>query len=169
MVATWDDIDEDSSDDEESQEVSNLALMAIGDDDDLNELSDPTYDELYDVFKEMHDKLMKIGKKNTCLKKKLLELTNKKNAMQKCNDSLNEKIKELELENKTLHNRVTLSNEKLSTSHEHLKPHVDDLKKKNEILKKKNIELSDVVIKFTNGQKMLDNMLNFQKCVFDKG
>ncbi|KAH9751239.1 hypothetical protein KPL71_014213 [Citrus sinensis] len=38
MVATWDDSDEDSSDEEESQEVSNLALMAIRDDDDLNEV-----------------------------------------------------------------------------------------------------------------------------------
>ncbi|KAH9697863.1 hypothetical protein KPL71_023789 [Citrus sinensis] len=168
MVATWDDSDEDSSDEEESQEVSNLALMAIGDDDDLNEVSDPTYDELYDAFKEMHDELMKIGKTNACLKKKLVELTNEKDAMQKCNDSLNEKIKGLELENKTLHNRIALSNEKPTTSHEHLEPHVNDLKKENEILKKKNIELSDVVIKFTNGQKMLDNMLNSKKYVFDK-
>ena len=52
MVATWDDSDEDSSDEDESQEVSNLALMALGDDDDLNEVSDPTYDELYDAFKK---------------------------------------------------------------------------------------------------------------------
>ncbi|KAH9649687.1 hypothetical protein KPL70_026079 [Citrus sinensis] len=37
MVATWDDSDEDSSDEEGSQEVLNLALMAIGGDDDLNE------------------------------------------------------------------------------------------------------------------------------------
>jgi len=37
------------------------------------------------------------------------------------------------------------------------------------MLKKTNIELSDVMLKFTNGQKMLDNMLNSQKCVFDKG
>ncbi|KAH9734288.1 Integrase catalytic domain-containing protein [Citrus sinensis] len=36
MVATWDDSEEDSSDEEGSQEVSNLALMAIGEDDDLN-------------------------------------------------------------------------------------------------------------------------------------
>ncbi|KAH9704287.1 hypothetical protein KPL70_011393 [Citrus sinensis] len=60
MVATWDDSDEDSSDEDESQEVSNLAVMALGDDDDLNEVSDPTYDELYDAFKKMHDELMKI-------------------------------------------------------------------------------------------------------------
>ncbi|KAH9751164.1 hypothetical protein KPL71_014169 [Citrus sinensis] len=37
MVVTWDDSEEDSSDEEGSQEVSNLALMAIGGDDDLNE------------------------------------------------------------------------------------------------------------------------------------
>ncbi|KAH9649048.1 Integrase catalytic domain-containing protein [Citrus sinensis] len=37
MVTTWDDSEEESSDEEGSQEVSNLALMAIGGDDDLNE------------------------------------------------------------------------------------------------------------------------------------
>ena len=46
MVATWDDSDEESSDEEDLQEVSNLALMAIGDDE-LDEVNDlPTYDEL---------------------------------------------------------------------------------------------------------------------------
>ncbi|KAH9768027.1 hypothetical protein KPL71_011486 [Citrus sinensis] len=39
MVATWDDSDEETSDDEEHQEMTNLALMAIGDesDDELDE------------------------------------------------------------------------------------------------------------------------------------
>ncbi|KAH9745941.1 hypothetical protein KPL70_004261 [Citrus sinensis] len=37
MVATWDDSDEESNDEEGLQEVSNLALMAIRGDDDLNE------------------------------------------------------------------------------------------------------------------------------------
>ena len=41
--------------------------------------------------------------------------------------------------------------------------------KENEVLKKKNNELNEIVLKFTNGEKMLDNMLNSQKCVFDKG
>ena len=31
IVATWDDSDEETSDDEEHQEMTNLALMAIGD------------------------------------------------------------------------------------------------------------------------------------------
>ncbi|KAH9698224.1 hypothetical protein KPL71_023940 [Citrus sinensis] len=40
MVATWDDSDEETSDDEEHQEITNLALMAIGDesDDELDEI-----------------------------------------------------------------------------------------------------------------------------------
>ena len=43
MVVTWDDNDEESSDEEDSQKVSNLALMAIGDDE-LDEVNDlPTY------------------------------------------------------------------------------------------------------------------------------
>ncbi|KAH9697228.1 hypothetical protein KPL71_023524 [Citrus sinensis] len=37
MVVTWDDSEEDSSDEEGLQEVSNLVLIAIGGDDDLNE------------------------------------------------------------------------------------------------------------------------------------
>ena len=132
-------------------------------DDELDEVNDlPTYDELYDAFKELYNELMKVGKENACLKKKTVVLTNE-------NESLSAKISCLELENKTLDHRVALSNEKFNTLHEHIESHVDDLKMENEILKKKNIELSDVVLKFTNGQKMLDNLLNLQKCVFDKG
>ena len=73
MVATWDDSDEESSDDEEHQEMTNLALMAFGEEsfDELDEVSElPTYDELHDAFKELHDKLMKIRKKECVLKRK---------------------------------------------------------------------------------------------------
>ena len=69
MVATWDDSDEESSDEEDSQEVSNLTLMAIRDDDELDEVNDlSSYDELmicmillkncmmigYELVKRMH-------------------------------------------------------------------------------------------------------------------
>ncbi|KAH9648834.1 hypothetical protein KPL70_025758 [Citrus sinensis] len=162
MVATWDDSEEESNDEEGSQEVSNLALMAIEGDDDLNEVSDPTYDELYDAFQDLHNELMKIGKKNACLKKEMAKLKNE-------NESLNARIVCLEVGNKTLHDEIALSNEKPSILHEHLKSHIDELKNENELLKKKNNELNEIVLKFTNGQKMLDNMLNSQKCVFDKG
>ena len=57
--------------------------MAIGDElfNELDEVSDPTYDELYDTFKELHDDWIKISKKNACLKKKILELSNEKDAL----------------------------------------------------------------------------------------
>ncbi|KAH9697748.1 hypothetical protein KPL71_023737 [Citrus sinensis] len=158
MVATWDDSEEELSDEEGSQEVSNLALMAIGGDDDLNEVSDPTYDELYDAFKDLHNELMK----NVCLKKEIAKLKNE-------NESLNARIVCLEVGNKTLHDEIALSNEKPSILREHLESHIDELKNENEMLKKKSNELNEIVLKFTNGQKMLDNMLNSQKCDFDKG
>ena len=157
MVVTWDDSEEESSDEEGSQELSNLALMAIGGDDDLNEVSDPTYDELY-------NELMKIGKKNVCLKKEMAKLKNENE-----NESLNARIICLEVGNKTLHDEIALSNGKSRILHEHLESHIDELKNENEMLKKKSNELNEIVLKFTNGQKMLENMLNSQKCVFDKG
>ena len=150
----------------------NLALIAIGEEsfDELDEVSDLTiYDELHNIFKELHDEWIKISKKNACLKKKILELTNESDALEKYNNSLNEKIKELELENKMLHDKIASFKGKQSTSYEHEKSHVDELVKENEVLKKKNNELNEIVLKFINGQKILDNLLNSQKCVFDKG
>ena len=54
---------------------------------------------------------MKIGKMNACFKKKILELEL----------SLNERIKELELENKMLHDKIAFFKGKQSTSYEHEK------------------------------------------------
>ena len=82
---------------------------------------------------------------------------------------MNEKIKELELENKMLHDRISSFKGKQRTSYEHEKSHVDELIKENKVLKKKNNELNEIMLKFTNGLKILDNMLNSKKCVFDKG
>ena len=101
IMAKWDD-----SNDEQQQEMTNLALMAFGKEscDEFDEVSDIlTYDELHGAFKELHDEWMKIGKKNVCLKKEMIELKNE-------NESLSAKITCLELENKVLHDRVVLSN-----------------------------------------------------------
>ena len=92
----------------------------------------------------------------------MIKLTNE-------NESLSAKITCLGLENKTLHDRVALSNEKPITLHKHLESHINDLKNENKMLKKKNNELNEIILKFTNKQKMLDNLLSSQKCVFDKG
>ena len=151
------------SEDEEHEEMTNLSLMVIGEEsfDKLDEVSNlPTYDESHNAFKELYDEWIKIGKKNTCLKKKMLELTNEKDALEKCNNSLNEKLNELDLDNKTLHDRIASLKGKQSASYEHKKLHDDELIKENEVLKKKNSELNEIMLKFTNRQKMLDNMLN---------
>ena len=52
----------------------------------------------------------------------MLELTNEKDVLEKCNESLNKKIKELELENK-----ITSFKGTQSTSYKHEKSHVDEL------------------------------------------
>ena len=80
----------------------------------------------------------------------MLELTNKKDVLEKCNISLTEKIKELELDNKMLHDRIVSLKGKQSVSYEHEKLLVDELIKENEVLKKKNNELNEIVLKFTN-------------------
>ena len=112
--------------------------------------------------------MMKIGKKNACLKKKMLELSNEKDALHKCNDLLNEKIKELELENEILHDRITSLKGKQSTSYEHEISNVDNFIKENEELKKKSNELNKIMLKFTNCQKNLEKLLSSKKCVFHK-
>ena len=46
--------------------MTNLSFMAFGEEshDELDELNDlPTYDELHDAFKELHDEWIRIGKK----------------------------------------------------------------------------------------------------------
>lgn len=93
MVATWDDSEDETSDDEDQQEMSNLAFMVFREEqfDELDEISDsPTYDELFDAFKELHDDYMRISKINTCLKKKMIELSTE-------NDSLSAKTTSVEL------------------------------------------------------------------------
>ena len=80
--------------------------MAIGDDEQDKVNDFPTYDELYDTFKELHNDMMNIGKKNACRNKKMLELSNENDALHKCNDLINEKIKELELNNEILYDRI---------------------------------------------------------------
>ena len=78
-------------------------------------------------------------------------------------------VKGLQLEYKTLNDKIALLKEKQSTLHEHEKSHVNNLIKENEVLKKKNNELNEIVLKFTNGQKNLEILLSSKTYVFDKG
>ena len=145
-----DDNDQETSNEEESHEVSNLALTVIEEEscDERDEVSDlPSYDDLYEAFKELHNDLKNIGIKNVSLRKKNAKLSSE-------NESLNAKVKNLELENKELHNEIISCKESIAFEHEGLL--VDNLKNENETLKKKNSELNDIVLKFTDGQNNLE-------------
>lgn len=82
----------------------------------------------------MHDRVAVSNEKPSTshkhLKSYVDDLKNEKDALQKCNDSLNERIKGLELDNKMLHDRIASFKCKQSTSYEHEKSHVDELMKK---------------------------------------
>ncbi|KAH9668491.1 hypothetical protein KPL70_021434 [Citrus sinensis] len=58
MVATWDVSDEETSDDEEHQEMTNLALMAIGDesDDEIDEVDDDSSSSSYSQVSQNYAK-----------------------------------------------------------------------------------------------------------------
>ena len=66
-----------------------------------------------------------------------------------------------------MHDELLFSKESIVV--EHKNSLVDYLKNENEMLKKKSIELNDIILNFTNGKKILDNLVGSQKCVFDKG
>lgn len=60
IVATWNNSDEESTEEDQAHEMSNLALMVIGDElDEVNDL--PYYDELLETFKELHSDIKKFG------------------------------------------------------------------------------------------------------------
>ena len=65
--------------------------------------------------------------------------------------------------------KIILFKEKQSTSLEHKNSLVNYLIKENEALNKKNNKVNDIVLKFTNGPRNLEKLLNSQKCVFDEG
>ena len=62
-MAIWDDSDEESTNEEQAHEVSNVALMVIGDEslNELDEVNDlPCYDELFEAFKELYSDTKKL-------------------------------------------------------------------------------------------------------------
>ena len=81
----------------------------------------------------------------------MVELTNE-------NKSLSATSICLELENKTLHDKVALSNEKSSTSHKYLQSHVDNLKNEKDALQKCNDSLNEKIKGLEIENKTLHNV-----------
>ncbi|GAV90306.1 zf-CCHC domain-containing protein/UBN2 domain-containing protein, partial [Cephalotus follicularis] len=141
MIATWSDINDSSSDENENEEIANIACMAIEDDNEVCS-SSPSYNDLLSEYNELIDVLNDLSKEYQFLKKTAkdrakenLELKNHILNI-KNDDSLTKKISTLEIENLGL------------------KIEIDALKK--------------TFSKFSDSSTKLDKLLGMQRCVFDK-
>ena len=72
MVATWSQ-SEDSSDDEDKNEVDNMCFMAFEDKDEVNSNLDENEDFIFE-YDDLLKAIYKLDEKNTSLKKNLFEL-----------------------------------------------------------------------------------------------
>ena len=146
MKATWEDSNSSSSDEEDEGEIANMCFMALEDDEVyLSDLEDskPSYDELENAFDELYITFEKLKLKYNVLKKKHSLATSDL-------DSLNDEQGNLKLEN------------------EELKLKVSTLEIENKAFKDKVTRQNTILEKFTQGSKALENILNHQRCVFDK-
>ncbi|GAV82852.1 zf-CCHC domain-containing protein, partial [Cephalotus follicularis] len=141
MITTWSDSDYSSSDEEENEEIFNIAFMAMEDDNEVCSTS-LSYNDLQNEYNELIDVLDNLNKEYQLLKKIAKDRAKenmdlKKHVLNMKNDeSLIEKISTLEKENSDL------------------KIEIDALKK--------------TFSKFFDSSKKLDKLLGMQRCVFDK-
>ncbi|GAV74453.1 UBN2 domain-containing protein [Cephalotus follicularis] len=158
FVATWDDSDPSSSEEESDEEVANIAFMAIEeeDEDEVNF----TFDELQNAYENLFNEYKNVCIKNKFLKKDVCsmskELENPKNE----NSYYINDIESLKSKNCYYMNEIYVLNvsSKLSIcfkeEYEKLKLEIDALKK--------------TFSKFSNSSDKFDNLPGLQMCVFDK-
>ncbi|GAV87948.1 zf-CCHC domain-containing protein [Cephalotus follicularis] len=170
MIATWSDSDESSSE-EDIEEVANIALMAIKDESDHEETTSSLsfnelqceYDELLDILNDLNREysfLRKIArdreKENVELKNCILEMKKDERVVEK--DSIleieYEKLKELFFE-KQKEEKIRIVKES--------SPEKENLELKLEI-----DALRKTFSKFSNSSEQLDRLLGVQRCVFDR-
>ncbi|GAV91171.1 hypothetical protein CFOL_v3_34570 [Cephalotus follicularis] len=97
MIATWEDSDDSSSEEEGNEEVAQLALMAIEEEEDCDEV---TYDELVLLVEKYSCIISELKKKVKCLNIENKEL--KSTSISLLNKEDKNKIEILEEENKNL-------------------------------------------------------------------
>ncbi|GAV79622.1 zf-CCHC domain-containing protein [Cephalotus follicularis] len=144
MIATWSDSDPSSSDEESDEEVANIAFMAIEEEEE--DKVNFSFDELQEAYENLFHEY-----KNVCLKNKSL----KKDAI-----SMSKEIENLKNENSNFINEIEILNVSLKLS--------NNSKEENENLKLEIDALKKTFSKFSNSSNKLDNLLELQRCVFDK-
>ncbi|KAL5548818.1 hypothetical protein UlMin_004049 [Ulmus minor] len=159
MMATWD--DSDSSDSEsDKDERANVCFMTIHDEvtnPDLNS-SNFSYDELYDAFEELYTEFEMLISKYKVLKNKNISLENEFSVLKQKFD-VKEKCtfcETFQKENEVLKQQVLDFN---------------DLKMKSleiDFLKEKVLDYEKIILKFTKGKTVFEQMLGKQVAVFEK-
>ncbi|GAV80530.1 hypothetical protein CFOL_v3_23991 [Cephalotus follicularis] len=144
MIATWDDTDPSSSDEESDEEVANIAFMALEEEEE-DEVNFP-FDELQYAYENLFNEYKNVGLKNKSLKKDAI--------------SISKDIETLKNENSNYINEIEILNVSLKLS--------NDFKEENENLKIEIDALKKTLSKFSNSSDKLDNLLRLQRCVFDK-
>ncbi|GAV86931.1 hypothetical protein CFOL_v3_30357, partial [Cephalotus follicularis] len=144
MVATWDDSDPSSFDEESVEEVANIAFMAIEEEEE-NEVNF-SFDELQDTYENLFHEYKNVYLKNKYLKKDVI--------------SMSKTIENLKNENSNYINEIEILNVSLKLT--------NDFKDENENLKLEIDALKKTFSKFSNSSDKLDNLLGLQRCVFDK-
>ncbi|GAV61674.1 hypothetical protein CFOL_v3_05201, partial [Cephalotus follicularis] len=146
MIATWSDSDYSSFDEENYEEVANIAFMAIKKEEEDEVQFSYSFDELQNAYEKLFYEYENVSLKNITLNKDMLSLSKENESLKNENGNYKNEIEVL---------NITL---KLST----------DLKEENEDLKIKVDALQKSFYTFSNSSKKLENLLGLQKCVFDK-
>ncbi|GAV64729.1 hypothetical protein CFOL_v3_08244 [Cephalotus follicularis] len=163
MVATWDDSDSSSSEEECDEEVVNFALMAMEEDTSGDESENEvnfTFEELQNAYENLFKEYENVCLKNKSLKKNAISISLELETLKNENNKYLNEIESLKDKNSFYMNEIEILNvsSKLSIDfmeeNEKLKIEIDALKKSFSI--------------FSNSSAKLDNLLGLQRCVFDK-
>ncbi|GAV69814.1 hypothetical protein CFOL_v3_13315 [Cephalotus follicularis] len=158
MVATWDDSDPSSSEEESDEEVANISFMAIEEEneDEVNF----TFDELQNAYENLFNEYENVCLKNKYLKKNAISMSKKLEILKNENSKYMNEIESLKSKNSFYMNEIEILNVSSKLS-------IDSMEE-NEKLKTKIDALKKYFFTFSNSSAKLDNLLGLQRCVFDK-
>ncbi|GAV72952.1 hypothetical protein CFOL_v3_16440 [Cephalotus follicularis] len=158
MVATWSDSDPSSSEEESDEEVAHIAYMAIEYEEE-NEVNF-TFDELQNAYENLYVEYENFCFINKTLKKNAISMSNVIDDLKIENSKYLNEIDSLQSKNSFYENEIEILNvsSKLSI----------DFMEENEKLKIEIDALKKSFSTFSNNSVKLDNLLGFQRCIFDK-
>ncbi|GAV81585.1 zf-CCHC domain-containing protein/DUF4219 domain-containing protein/UBN2 domain-containing protein, partial [Cephalotus follicularis] len=158
FVATWDDSDPSTSEEESDEEVANIAFMAF--EEENEDKVNFTFDELQNAYENLFNEYENVCLKNKSLKKNAISMSKELEILNGENSKYMNEIESLKSKNSFYMNEIDVLNisSKLSI----------DFKKENEKLKIEIDALKKTFSKFSNSSDKLDNLLGLQRCVFDK-